>query len=228
MPTIETSQEIDTPEGIAISVSMAGPLTRGFAWCIDTMIFSIAIVILNMIFSMMAEFGQGILLILTFFLYWFYPVVFEVLNHGTTPGKKAMGLKVLHVDGTPIGWAASINRNLLRVVDFLPFMYGTGLVAMLLNKKFQRLGDIVAGTLVVYERRSKELPETDDIPPTPPKHPLTIEEQRAILGFAERSKAISTERREELARMTGALVQNQDSATQHLLGIANWIKGRNT
>jgi len=228
MPTIETSQEIDTPEGIAISISMAGPLTRGFAWAIDTLIFGTIIMILSVIFSVMAEFGQGILLILYFFLYWFYPVAFEVLRNGATPGKKAMGLKVLHVDGTPIGWAASINRNLLRVVDFLPFMYGTGLVAMLLNKKFQRLGDIVAGTLVVYQRHSSELPEADDIPPTPPKHPLTTEEQRAILNFAERAKAISPERREELAQMTGALVQNQSSATQHLLGIANWIKGRNT
>ena len=228
MDTIETSQELDTPEGIAISISMAGPVPRGFAWALDTLIYVMLIWVVSIPLSFMGRFGEGLLLIATFFLYWFYSVFFEVLYNGMTPGKKALGLKVLHDDGTPIGWAASINRNLLRVVDFLPFMYGAGLTAMLLNKKFQRLGDIVAGTVVVYAPTTQELTEITQLNPAPPNHALSTDEQGAILSFAERSGKLSEERCNELAALTGPLVENQASPLQHLLAIANWIQGRRT
>lgn len=85
-----------------------------------------------------------------FLLEWFYPIIFEVYRQGQTPGKKVMAIKVLQDNGIPVGWPTSLIRNLLRAVDFLPMMYGFGVVSMLIARNFRRLGDLAAGTLVVY------------------------------------------------------------------------------
>ena len=90
------------------------------------------------------------MLILFFALEWLYPVAFELSRWGATPGKRVMGLKVVMDSGLPITPAASFTRNLLRVADFLPMLYGFALASMLIRKDFKRLGDIAAATLVVY------------------------------------------------------------------------------
>ena len=97
----------------------------------------------------LAGLGQGLMLLGFFLLEWFYPVFFE-LRSGATPGKRAMGLRVVHDDGTPVGAVASVIRNLLRVADFLPLFYAAGLVSCLVDRDFRRLGDLAAGTLVVH------------------------------------------------------------------------------
>src|SRR3546814_2568230 len=78
-----------------------------------------------------------------------YPVVFEAMFNGQTPGKRAMELRVVSADGAPVGWLASIVRNLLRAVDALPVGYGFGLVASLADPHGRRLGDMVASTLEI-------------------------------------------------------------------------------
>jgi uncharacterized RDD family membrane protein YckC len=88
-----------------------------------------------------------------FVVFWFYPVLFEVLDRGRTPGKRALGLRVIAVNGAPVGWLAAFTRNLLRTVDMLPFGYATGLIASLADPWGRRLGDMVAGTLVVHNAR---------------------------------------------------------------------------
>ncbi|MGV8435388.1 RDD family protein, partial [Pseudomonas aeruginosa] len=87
----------------------------------------------------------GLGLLLTFVMTWWYMVLFEVLNQGRSPGKQMMGLRVVHDDGTPVGWAASLLRNLLRFADILPFGYALGLLCCLNHPAFKRLGDIAAG-----------------------------------------------------------------------------------
>lgn len=228
MQRLDTNQDIDTPEGIAISLSPVGPIVRALAWMIDSLIFVGALMLIGTIVSIMGEFGMGLYLIALFFLYWFYPVFFEVLSSGATPGKKAMNIRVLHIDGTPVGWAASINRNLLRTVDFLPFMYAFGFISMLLNNRFQRIGDVVAGTMVVYNPGQIVLPEITAADPSPPAYPLAADEQRAILNFAERLDRLSKERSDELAALTGPLISNSTAPSKELLAIANWINGRRT
>lgn len=228
MQRLDTNQDIDTPEGIAISLSPVGPIVRALAWMIDSLIFVGALMLIGTIVSILGEFGMGLYLIALFFLYWFYPVFFEVLSNGATPGKKAMHIRVLHIDGTPVGWAASINRNLLRTVDFLPFMYAFGFISMLLNNRFQRIGDVVAGTMVVYNPAQIELPEILAAEPSPPAYPLAADEQRAILNFAERLDRLSNERSDELAALTGPLISNSMAPSKELLAIANWINGRRT
>lgn len=78
-------------------------------------------------------------------------MVFEITMNGQSLGKRALGLRVIKVHGYPISFSDSVIRNLVRIVDFLPLFYGAGLLAMLLNKNWQRLGDLAAGTLVVKE-----------------------------------------------------------------------------
>ncbi|MCV6611186.1 MAG: RDD family protein, partial [Amphritea sp.] len=149
----DTVRTHETPEGIRLQLRMAGPVVRACAWAIDALIRVVLYGLIGAMFSFFGGVGTAVMLILFFLLEWFYPVVFEITS-GATPGKKAMGLVVIHDNGTPISFVASFARNLLRAADFLPFLYAAGLLSMLMNRDFKRLGDLAAGTLVVY----KELP----------------------------------------------------------------------
>jgi hypothetical protein len=100
---------------------------------------------------------------------------------------------------------------------------------MLANRDFKRLGDLAAGTVVVYqldkERISREIP---DIPPIVPPVPLSLEEQRAVLELAERAGSLTRERLEELAELPSPLVGRLagERAAVRLLGMASHIAGR--
>src|SRR5205823_2392647 len=83
------------------------------------------------------------------FIAWFaisflYPLLFEALWNGATPGKRICGLAVVHGDGTPIGWSAALVRNVMRIADMLPVGYAAGLTSMLLDGQFRRLGEFAA------------------------------------------------------------------------------------
>ncbi len=147
---LDTAREIPTPEGIELNLRLAGPVARALAWAVDLLLRVAVFGVLGIPLAMLGSVGGGIYLILWFGLEWLYPTVFEVYFGGATPGKRALALMVLHSDGTPVGLSASLTRNLLRAVDFLPFLYGFGLLAMVLSRDFQRLGDIAGGTVVVY------------------------------------------------------------------------------
>ena len=223
---LDTRRAIDTPEGIAIEIATAGPVVRFYAWLIDLFIRGLIYLALAMGLSFLGKLGWGIGLILLFLIEWFYPVLFEVLYAGATPGKKAMGLCVVHDDATPVGWHASVVRNLLRSIDFLPGTYAFGIISMLLNRDFKRLGDLVAGTLVVHIQTPSHNIDPLTQKPQPPAQPLTTEEQQAILNWAQRQGSLTIERSEELARLTSPLVNDKGSAMPELLGVASWIAGR--
>ena len=225
-PLFDTRHKVETPEGIALELATAGPVPRALAFGIDQLIRFGIYIALSFTLPWLGRFGVGILFILFFLTEWFYPVLFEVLNKGQTPGKAAMGLRVLHDDGTPINWGASMTRNVLRTVDFLPVFYGFGLVSCLLNRDFKRLGDLVAGTVVVYVTKRADTPRLPEVAPTTPAHALLQEEQQAILSFAERSPQLTRERAEELAGLTGELVARDQQPLTQLQGIANWIAGK--
>mgnify|MGYP001818608113 CR=1 FL=1 len=162
-----------------------------------------------------------------FLIEWFYPVYFE-LRSGATPGKRALGLAVVAEDGTPVTPAASLIRNLLRVVDFLPVAYGAGLICTLVDHRFRRLGDLAAGTLVVHVRPAdagRDIPARE---PIVPPSALPPELQQAILDYAERVQRLSAERREELAAALGGLAGRRGGGAEAtLLGYANWlVRGR--
>ena len=95
----------------------------------------------------------GLLIVLGLCLLFAYDVLFEVLGSGRTPGKRWSGLRVVLDGGRPIGLGASAVRNILRVIDILPGVYGAGLLSVAFTRRNQRLGDLAAGSLVVRERR---------------------------------------------------------------------------
>ena len=225
---LDTARHVATPEGIEISLRVAGPVPRALAYLIDLSIRAAIMFGLSLAISALGQFGMAVFLLTAFFLEWLYPVFFEVLGSGATPGKRSMGLIVLNDDGTPVRWPASLTRNLLRALDFLPFLYFTGLCAMLANRDFKRLGDLAADTLVVY-RESK--PAAAAIPESPgvvPPLALSLPEQRTLLEFAGRCARITPERAAELAQIVTPLTENQtgEAAVQRLVGIANHLIGR--
>jgi uncharacterized RDD family membrane protein YckC len=226
---LDTTRKVATPEGIELTLRLAGPVPRAMAWAIDLAIRAGIVLAVMMGALQFGRAGWGVVLLTLFVVEWLLPAWFEAAWRGQTPGKRAMRLAVLNDDGTPVRWPGALTRNLLRAVDFLPFLYGAGLVAMLLGPDFKRLGDLAAGTVVVY------LPEKaaakKDIPAAPaiaPPVALNLEEQRAVLDLAERSPSLTPERIEELAELPAPLVGTLggERAAQRLLGMANYIAGR--
>lgn len=221
---LDTTRAFETPEGIELQLHVAGPVVRAGAWLVDSLIRAALYLIVFMIFGVLGNIGTGLAMISVFLIEWFYPVFFEVLR-GTTPGKKAFGLSVCHDNGTPIAWRTSILRNLLRVADFLPFGYGIGLICMLCNRDFKRLGDLAAGTLVIYRDDSDRIYRIPEQKPLALPQPLQLSEQRAILDFAERANSLSASRSAELAEILEPLTGQQgERGVKDLYRYANWLQ----
>ncbi len=241
LPLLDTLRTVPIPEGIELSLKVAGPMPRARAWGFDLLIRMVILLALGLILGALGKVGVGLMALIGFFLEWAYPVLFEVFRQGQTPGKRACDLRVLHEDGTPVQWRASVARNLIRAVDFLPVCYGFGLIAMLMNRDFKRLGDLAAGTIVVHidtSRASKRMPVAPPLAPNAaPQMALTLTEQRAVIDFAERRATWSTERANELAAYASAALPVVNSnnepvdteganAANRLVQLANFLVGR--
>jgi uncharacterized RDD family membrane protein YckC len=226
---LDTTRRVATPEGIELTLRLAGPVPRALAWSVDFLLRALLVLVVSLIASRFGRAGTGVVLITAFFVEWLLPAWFEAMWSGQTPGKRMFGLAVLNDDGTPVRWPGALTRNLLRAADFLPFLYGVGLITMLMNRDFKRLGDLAAGTVVVYQAEKVEA--TRAIPPAPPQPPpvsLSPEEQRAVLELAERSATFTRERFEELAELPTPLVGRavREAAATRMLGIANYLAGK--
>ena len=224
---LDSYREIETPEGVELLLRPAGPAPRALAWLADIFIRAIVYLILGTFLSFFGRFGTGLILITIFLLEWFYPVLFEIYWHGETPGKRWLGLRVLNDNGTPVSWGPSLIRNLLRTVDFLPLFYGFGLASFFMNREFKRLGDLAAGTVVTYK---DNLMHTTQVPQTSASTPplaLKLEEQRAIINFAERSQRLTDVRAAELADILAPVTGTRGFASiQRLYQMANWFLGK--
>jgi uncharacterized RDD family membrane protein YckC len=224
---LDTLTLIETPEGIALQLRSAGPMPRACAWLVDALIRLAIIWALATIIAIMGASGFGIYLLVVFALLWLYPVLFEVLRDGQTPGKQMMHLRVINANGTPVTWIASIVRNLLRTVDMLPFCYAFGFVSCLVDPHSRRLGDMVAGTLVVYAEPPARQSAAPNAPVVHPPVSLTLGERAAIVDFAERTTHLTPERQQELAALLPMLTHAQGAlAVQRLNGMASALLGR--
>jgi uncharacterized RDD family membrane protein YckC len=226
---LDTARRVATPEGIELTLHLAGPVPRALAWAIDLVMRVALLLAVLLVTSPLGRTGTGLVLLTAFFLEWLLPACFEAMWHGQTPGKRAMRLRVLNDDGTPLRWPAALTRNLLRAADFLPFLYGVGLLAMLASRDFKRLGDLAAATVVVYEPEKRAAARNlAQAAPVPPPLALNLAEQRALLDLAERSGSLTPERLAELAELPTPLVGRLEGprATERLLGIASYIAGR--
>ena len=154
---------IETPEQVPLEFPLAGIGSRFLALALDTLI-QLAVALLLVLVGVLAFAGasstaprQGmwvlaVYILLAFLLQFGYFAVFEAIGNGQTPGKRRMHLRVIKDDGRPITTYDSVARNLLRIVDNLPGFYAVGIISMLISSQNKRLGDYLAGTVVVHER----------------------------------------------------------------------------
>lgn len=230
---LDTLQTVELAEGVEIRLRMAGPLLRIRAYLLDLVIRLLVIFLAGLILffvgiSLGSNFSSGLMLVGWFLMDWFYPVFFEAGKRGATPGKRIVGLRVVQANGSPITFGQAVIRNFLRVIDGMPgFTYGFGIVCCLASKRFQRIGDVVAGTVVVYSK----------LPPPPfVIHPaemescalpvaLTPEEKRALISFRERAGLWSLGRQAELAENLVELTQCRGPAgVNRLLAMARRLQ----
>ena len=215
---------VETPEQIDINFQQAGIGSRFYAALIDTLLLTL-ISLLGYYVNRQFIFDLGDIVgnwlgalggVIVFALFWGYYIAFEVTTNGQTFGKLALGLRVIKDGGYPISFADSAIRNLVRIVDFLPFLYGVGLLCMLLNKNWKRLGDLAAGTLVIKIARTELKPTGGgsqannpslSIPPRELIYTAWIQptlvtetEMRVIHEYLTRRATLPTYRRAELAR----------------------------
>jgi uncharacterized RDD family membrane protein YckC len=205
---------VATPEGVTLEATLAGVGSRFAAGVIDQLLRWALILSLFILIGLLGGgFGTpgGVLLaflIVGLFLVQFaYDVLFEVLASGRTPGKRWTGLRVVKVGGAPVGFVASVVRNLLRIVDALPGFYLVGILAVLFTKNNQRLGDLAAGTVVVRVRSQvTALPQPSPAAAVASEDTglwdvsaVSAEEMATVRRFLERRSTLAPEARERLA-----------------------------
>ena len=223
---LDTSYRVEIPGGIELEAQVVGPVPRFLAFFIDFVIRSILIFLAAIASLPFGELGFGFWFIFWFLIEWFYPVLFEVFSRGQTPGKKALGISVVNDDLTPVTFGTSLVRNLLRTADFLPFLYMFGLVTMVSNPRFQRLGDLAAGTLVVSIRQTAKTADVSHILPLAPSTSLLRTEQTAMVDFLQRSHQLSQPRQQELAEILNDVThQKSDNGVEQLHRIGAWFLG---
>ena len=165
---------IETPEQVELRFPIAGIGSRFLAILTDSLIQGAALFFLFLGFALIVSaapkipgavaavsntgakwFVAGVVLFY-FLLYWGYYSLFEAFWNGQTPGKRLLKIRVIKDSGRQITLFEALARNLLRVIDMLPSFYLVGVITMLCNREQKRLGDLVAGTIVVHERSNEQ------------------------------------------------------------------------
>jgi uncharacterized RDD family membrane protein YckC len=227
---LDTVVAAETPEGILLELRPAGLSARFYAFLLDWLIRLMVAYAALIAAIFVGDFGIGFWLVLYFLLEWFYPVVFELSRAGATPGKSVVGLKVVMDNGLPITPAASFTRNLLRVADFLPFLFGAAIVSMLLRRDCKRLGDLAAATLVVHQPPRPPKVRLDTVAPVTPVRALAPRDQAALIALAARAPTLTAERLDELAALAASVAGHGGSSgpnvTRRVLGVAQWAMGK--
>ena len=190
---------IDTPEQIALEFPLAGAGSRFLALAIDSFVQLAVVLILALVglialwfrslgFQSLATWVAAALILVGFFLYYGYFAAFEALWSGQTPGKRLVGLRVISVTGQPITPFDALLRNLLRIVDQMPGIYAVGVLSIFFTSRNQRLGDLVAGTVVVQEQGLPlgEMSSTPALTTRLGAARLSIEEVEVIQTFLAR------------------------------------------
>ena len=223
---------ISTPEGVSLNVTLAGVGSRAGAAILDALIQGALLLVLAFVIGAMSSgdasdfpgsssdpsgsevflIAAALINVVMFVVLFFYFVFFETLWSGRTPGKRAFGIRVVQLSGARLGFKASMVRNLLRIADLLPMFYLTGIITVVSSERNQRVGDMVAGTVVVLDRTDPK--QAWAAPPTAGVHATTDlpEETRtwdvsaitgddlaAVRSFLERRYTIPLEVRDKLA-----------------------------
>ena len=229
---------LDTPESVALGYDVAGVGSRFLAAIIDTVLQALVIFAAWIASAvggaslgdraLYAALAIGTLIIAVVLLGYF--IFFELIWNGQSPGKRAIGLRVILTSGYPVTPLAVVIRNVLRLVDWLPSLYAVGVVTMIANRRSRRLGDLVAGTLVIKEGREgslASLPAHVTLASPRPLHGpemtsenvlaaagaqperLTQADEAIIRDFLSRRFELAPQRRDALARQIAAVVHNR-------------------
>lgn len=224
---------IDTPEQTSLEYPIAGLGSRFLALLADTaiqIVLGFIVLIVGMIIGAgVAAFGGlapqwvvAIVIVLIFLLNSGYFALFEIFWNGQTPGKRYAQLRVIKDDGRPIGAYEAIVRNALRLVDILPAMYGIGLLSIFVSRQSKRLGDFVAGTVVVHEKtlegvRPYAETKIDETLPPIDASKVTLDEVRLIETFLNRRDSL-----EPAVRTNMALQISNRLADKMEITISGW------
>jgi len=223
---------IDTPEQIQFTFELAGPATRMMAYLVDLGVRSVVLAVISLVVliatgMVLPDLAAGIVLMVMFALEWGYHTVFEWLWNGSTPGKRAMGIRVVRTNGVSMDLTRSAMRNLLRAADIFPFGYATAVLVMFISKSDRRLGDFAADAMVVREEpvklsRLPNLPEGALSFPRGFASKLGLKERDLSLidVFFRRQNYFLPDRSEELASILSRPIAEQlgvDSPNPHLL-----------
>jgi uncharacterized RDD family membrane protein YckC len=211
---------IDTPENLTLEAEVAGFGSRFMAAFVDYAIIIITLGLLTLLFAqsffsaeMQTSWAAAAYGFIVFLLVLFYHLVFEFFWNGQTPGKRRVGLRVVMNNGMPVTTSAAVTRNLVRLFDFLPLLYGFGLISMFATRHVQRLGDIAAGTIVVRERAGLSLQSLREdttveyyhinrmsqLDPRVNVEPLSPEDRRVLVGYLQRRANFDEEQRQRLS-----------------------------
>jgi uncharacterized membrane protein SpoIIM required for sporulation/uncharacterized RDD family membrane protein YckC len=218
-PRLEQRIEIETPEQVAFGYTVAGIGSRGAAAILDLLLLAIVTLVLWLGFGLLvsaipvlgaavrsvASWAFAAVILLQFALMWGYFVLFEAIWDGQTPGKRRMGIRVVQDGGYSVSFAASAVRNLVRIIDMQPGVsYAIGIVAAATSRSGKRLGDLLAGTMVVHERvlqapttEGKSI-TTDGALPASLAAALTEPEYELLGRFLARRGALDADRRRAL------------------------------
>lgn len=226
---------VETPEHVVFEYELAGLGSRIVAAVLDMLLVgAILLAIILVLFIMIAGTASGDLggevapwmvalgLLSAFVTLWGYPILFELLMKGQTPGKRALGMRVIREGGFALTPAVVVVRNLMRVVDFLPAGYALGVLVMMIHPRYKRVGDMVAGTIVIKDRPENVAPLTRPAARLPARlegpvaelrqagvHRLSAEQVRLIEEYLGRRAALSP----EAARRLGLQLAQAVAAT---------------
>jgi uncharacterized RDD family membrane protein YckC len=230
---------IATPEGLELTLALAGLGSRFIAGAVDLLIQEILAVILFLVAAALGGFLLAVDAIGQFVILLLYPILFEVLGHGRTPGKRLTHLRVLREDGTPVDLQASAIRNLVRLLDGPLLLYLPTLGGIAATRRNQRPGDMAAGTVVVREPRSVRAPresrrrsrrERVAATVTGPAtgtgggrygleaSAVTAQELAAVRHFLERRDSLEPKARRELARRLASGLRDKVGSVPRELG----------
>ena len=214
--------QVLTPERVSLQYDIAGIGSRGAAILVDLVLQSLLSIVLYVaLFGVLlgvtavggrnsgdAAFGAFIITVILFVVALFaltlgYHLVFEIIWNGQTPGKRTVGIRVIRENGYPIRPVDAVIRNIVRIVDYLPFAYAIGVFTMLFNERARRLGDFAAGTIVVREapRDAISFSSSDTDAPTTSLQP---DDATLVRDFLVRRPSLDPDARRHLARRLAA------------------------
>jgi len=233
---------VDSITGVPIELPIAGPGGRSYAFIIDWHIRVLAA----------AAWGFGYTLVLSavsagetlpgwqmplgfvpaMLIYLLYHPLLELTMSGRTPGKRIAGLRIVSIEGSVPAAGAIIVRNLFRIVDSLPILYVVGLAFSMATARHQRIGDLAAGTLLVYEDAGRA-ESLDTLPRAGAATGLSTSDAELVQDLLERWPDLDREHRLELARrllarLDPATAENQAAwlnDTTALNALRHWLGG---